>query len=681
MKQIVLHLRFGFSFIMLLLCAAAMNGQTSLTPVASAFSRGGAYAAVVQPRDTLRVRGAASSADNRRATYLRFDLSSAPADFNKAELQLTFTLVVAPGTSGAPTLGTNNRIDVFTVDDTTWDETALTWNNAPARNQYLFTQEILAKLKTQTDTTYTMDLGQYVKTAFAAGKRLFSFCLVDTTNNNTDIRFWGNTSIFGTPPTLVLSSGPVSTISLTTPVGAESWKVGETKNITWSSANVSNVKVEYTSNNGSTWSTLVASTPAAAGSYSWTIPDTIPSSANCKIKVSDITSASIQSISPSTFTVLNNSTASLTLTSPAGGEIFLVGSVQNIAWTGKYVTRLKVEYTSDGVTWNTVAPSVLTSGNFQQWAVPNEISKQCKVRLTDVVNPLITTTSPGVFTIAPANKNQIYVSDNSYVKAGNPDSCFYADTLLRVRGTLTSTTTTSASKTYVKFNLSTFTGVIDRAELKMTVKQVVSSSTNSNRIDLYTVEDDSWIGSTLTYNNAPMRISCILSQDFKTKLAADPDTVYSFDVTSFVKQQFAGDKVASFQLIDTLNSGTDIRFWSSRQPGNLGPVLALYTSTKVSDEYKLTPYEFKVSQNYPNPFNPDTKIVYNIPKTANVTIEVFDVLGQRIATLLNASQNAGVHEVVWNARSAKGSASPSGIYFCRVQSGNNSKVIKMILNR
>jgi hypothetical protein len=328
-----------------------------------------------------------------------------------------------------------------------------------------------------------------------------------------------------------------------------------------------------------------------------------------------------------------------------------------------------------------VAASVLTSNNFQQWLVPNEPSKQCLVRLSDVANSAIATTSASVFSIVPANKNEIYVSDNSYVKAGNPDSCFVADTLLRVRGTLTSTTTTSASKTYVKFNLSSFTGVIDRAELKMTVKQVVSSSSNSNRIDLYTVEDDSWIGSALTYNNAPQRITGILSQDFRTKLAADPDTVYSFDVTSFVKEQFAGDKVASFKLIDTLNSGTDIRFWSSRQPGSLGPKLALYTSTKVSDEYKLTPYEFRVSQNYPNPFNPDTKIVYNIPKTANVSIEVYDILGQKIATLLNASQNAGVHEVVWNARAGKGTAAPSGIYFCRVQSGSNSKVIKMILNR
>ena len=97
----------------------------------------------MQPRDTLRVRGAATSADNRRATYLRFDLSGAPTDFNKAELQLTFTLVVTPGASGAPVAGTNNRIDVFTVDDTTWDETLLTWNNAPVRKQYLFSCHLL----------------------------------------------------------------------------------------------------------------------------------------------------------------------------------------------------------------------------------------------------------------------------------------------------------------------------------------------------------------------------------------------------------------------------------------------------------------------------------------------------------------------------------------------------------
>ncbi len=92
------------------------------------------------------------------------------------------------------------------------------------------------------------------------------------------------------------------------------------------------------------------------------------------------------------------------------------------------------------------------------------------------------------------------------------------------------------------------------------------------------------------------------------------------------------------------------------------------------------PRQFALAQNYPNPFNPSTTIRFDVPQRSRVTLTVFDLLGRRVALLVNDVVAAGSHEVVWNARVA------SGIYFCRVEAVANSdkkytQTIKMMLVR
>jgi hypothetical protein len=75
--------------------------------------------------------------------------------------------------------------------------------------------------------------------------------------------------------------------------------------------------------------------------------------------------------------------------------------------------------------------------------------------------------------------------------------------------------------------------------------------------------------------------------------------------------------------------------------------------------------EFYVSQNYPNPFNPSTVISYRLPVASDVTLKVYDVLGNEISTLVNEEKPAGEYEVEFNAASHSGNVwnLPSGIYF------------------
>ena len=89
-------------------------------------------------------------------------------------------------------------------------------------------------------------------------------------------------------------------------------------------------------------------------------------------------------------------------------------------------------------------------------------------------------------------------------------------------------------------------------------------------------------------------------------------------------------------------------------------------------ESRILTYELE--QNYPNPFNPETTIPFTIPRTEHVLIEVYDVLGSRVETLLDKTVGAGRHEVHWNAMNH-----PSGIYFCKMKAGDFTAMRKLIL--
>ena len=97
-------------------------------------------------------------------------------------------------------------------------------------------------------------------------------------------------------------------------------------------------------------------------------------------------------------------------------------------------------------------------------------------------------------------------------------------------------------------------------------------------------------------------------------------------------------------------------------------------ATGLEENLQAVPQTYALEQNYPNPFNPLTHIKYALPHAGNVTLTVFDILGRKVATLVDARQEAGYHVVRFDAAQFS-----SGVYFYQIQAGKFVQIKKMIL--
>ncbi|RMH75971.1 MAG: T9SS C-terminal target domain-containing protein, partial [Calditrichaeota bacterium] len=112
-------------------------------------------------------------------------------------------------------------------------------------------------------------------------------------------------------------------------------------------------------------------------------------------------------------------------------------------------------------------------------------------------------------------------------------------------------------------------------------------------------------------------------------------------------------------------------------------LLDLGETTGIGDEDTgvNAPVHFELHQNYPNPFNPSTVIRYALPQTADVRLEIYNLLGQRIATLVNRRQTRGRYTVIWDGRDQSGKPVASGIYLYRLEADHFVQVRKLVLLR
>ena len=159
----------------------------------------------------------------------------------------------------------------------------------------------------------------------------------------------------------------------------------------------------------------------------------------------------------------------------------------------------------------------------------------------------------------------------------------------------------------------------------------------------------------------------------------DEDTVFTSDAKKWgdpaelIKISVAGVDTLRLLMDDDGDMGYDHANWAD-------PIL-YEKITSIEDKNDLLPTTTELFGNYPNPFNPSTTIAYQLHKPAKVKIDVFNVIGQKVKTLVDAPQKIGSYKVNWNSVNDAGSKVSSGIYFYRLKADDFTQVKKMILLR
>jgi hypothetical protein len=192
-----------------------------------------------------------------------------------------------------------------------------------------------------------------------------------------------------------------NSITVISPNGYESWYAGLQHNIVWlTSGEVGDVKIEYSTDNGTSWTEIVASTEND-GTYTWLVPATATTEG--LVRISEAEDGIPSDTSDANFIILDEPV--IFITAPNGGESWPVGSEQDITWVSVNVEGVKIEYTSDGgLNWTEIVGSTENDGTYT-WIVPDTVSTQCRVRISEAADGIPVDTSDGLFSIVSGSSS------------------------------------------------------------------------------------------------------------------------------------------------------------------------------------------------------------------------------------------------------------------------------------
>jgi hypothetical protein len=183
---------------------------------------------------------------------------------------------------------------------------------------------------------------------------------------------------------------------------------------------------------------------------------------------------------------------------------------------------------------------------------------------------------------------------------------------------------------------------------------------------------------------------------YKEENVTSASTIMQFvTLPTYVKMERVGGYFYLYQSDDGLDWGEYLRRTSIKMTdkAKMGLCLAAHGDSMVSAVFdhvetavepltinvlqrETSPVTFQLDAAYPNPFNPSTTITYRLPKTSEVELNIYNLLGQKVATLVSKKQPAGQYQVQWDA-----SNFASGIYYYIIKAGEFRQVKKMILLR
>ena len=216
---------------------------------------------------------------------------------------------------------------------------------------------------------------------------------MDAATGQIFVADWGNHRVLR----FDLLEGASKVVRVLAPNGGETFGFGTVRAIRWSHLNVANVKLEYSANNGTDWSTI-STVSADLGTYNWTIPQGVTQQA--LIRVSDAADASISDVSDAVFNVIEPNFV-VTLLSPNGYQNWKAGSTRRILFNTTDVSSVDIAYSPNGgQDWIPVVSGHPAASGEYMWTLPDVITSNAKVRVSKAGDVAISAVSPIGFSIS-----------------------------------------------------------------------------------------------------------------------------------------------------------------------------------------------------------------------------------------------------------------------------------------
>ncbi len=652
----------------------------------------------------------ASGLDNNTRHYWRVRASNVAGNSEWSTVK-TFTTIIAFPQTPALSTPANETINV-PVNPT------LTWN--PGQDATAYRIQVSAQ---QNFASLAVDTSGIQDTSVVVGGLIHQtryFWRVRS-ENYRGMSNWSEIRSFITSPKL---------LSLKTPAGGEIWQAGTQQSISWEYAGVSQIRIEFNPNDGSGWREINASANAVNASYSWNVTDI--SSLNSVIRITDINdpglTASSQpfAIYPATVPVdldLSFGTASSVssyrmvglpgnMNHPIAG--FMRG-VPNTDWTAYFDNGQNAGYLqeydqSSAFMFRPGRGFWLLSRNdlnfdIQVASVPLASDKSFSIPLHPgwniISNPFNVPVDWNAVRQANSITGTIWDYDGSYAESSVlvPFKGYYyfnpsQNASIRISYPNGNSLPKSPDdrETYPATTLTLRLAAEHTASSPVRVHiRNIENAGNSSLIQYAPPGDFSELSITMQNDDLPTEYK-LLSEDEKT--LDEGGIAVKLIITSRLEARsrltFEGsDLLDAYELLLIDNStGKQYDVHAGEVPSlPPGEIRATYTLLIGTADYireiadRTVPETYHLSQNYPNPFNPSTTIEYSIPETQDgvpVSIDIFNLLGQHVRSLVRETQRAGFYRIEWNALDESGRSVPSGIYFYRIQAGEFRATKKMI---
>lgn len=385
-----------------------------------------------------------------------------------------------------------------------------------------------------------------------------------------------------------------------------------------------------------------------------------------------------------TYTVPTSSQQALTLTAPNGGEVWTYGTTRNITWTSTNIVSVKIEYkTSASGQWQTIVSSTPGPAGSYAWAIPNAPTTQARVRISDATDSSPVDSSDNPFTIAVA----AFSAQPNPVNFGNVPVGTRASQTVTITNNGTATLVVSsvlASDPSFSVSRASFgipAGQSDTILIHFTPPVV---GTINGQMQFSCNVPGSPIGVGVSGNGTTAASVAVITPNGGELWQAGSTQNITWTTTGLtsVALSYKTSPTSSWVgIAQNVPASQGTYAWVvPNTPTTEARVRILDESAGIvvdsSDGFFTIlgpnavpeggiPTAFELQQNYPNPFNPSTIIRYGVPKDAMVTLKVYNVVGQEIATLVDERQAAGRYAVAFDTQRLAFNLS-SGLYFYRL---------------